>query len=362
MSRYGPQVLPIAGPTLADALVQGVGAFMSQRDRMRKQSREDSAEVRAGNADARAEALLGIQQSQEGRAVEADQYDRTYVRPIEQAKRATDAYDRGVDIQTDDQMIAGNIAVDGTSRYSVNPDRTATGDAKAARDAQAERDRQNRIANALIQKDKIESNERIAGVKARTAVTVQGMKGTVAERVAKVRAAGGGRATNEALKQAQDEAAVSASMLARAQKAFEESGNDPALMPQLQEAQERAEFDEGVYDVLLRDAAPAVVLPDRRQPAPAPSPFIQGITPGVSGMPQGMPRAAAPAPAAFPQGVKGPVTPAAPAPAAVPVGPTQTRLSREQIDAMRSNALKAGRDPVGVENRYRQLLKANGYR
>lgn len=348
MSRYGPQVLPIAGPTLADALVQGVGSYMTQRDRMRREGFQDSAEVRATNADARAESLLGMQQAEEGRNVETYTYDRTTTRPLRQAQAAVNAYDDGVVRNPDGAMPAGNMAVDGAPQYSVDPTQTRSAQAVRAQAAQAQIAADNRTANALLMGQKFQNNLDVVDRKGGYAMRTKAMGVNALKEVARLRASAGGGIGAEALKQSEDKAGRSAMAYSRAMRDFEESGSDEKLRPALNAARATSEFDEQVYDLLLRERAP-IALPTRGGPAPAPAPaggLERAMTPGMASMPGND----------MPQGVRGGAIPATPPP------PPTTRKTREEIVRQRGAALRAGRDSTAVEARYKESLSANGYR
>lgn len=149
MSRYSPQVLPQRGITLSEVAMAGVEAFRSQRDRGRKQEFEDKAEERAAgrftldqNQDQRAERGDARDQTRLGIQQEEANYNRTTVRPIEQAGRVVNFMNAG-------GMAPGTVAggVEVAPGLRIDPDNIAGArqrrldTAKAAFDEQERKDR-----------------------------------------------------------------------------------------------------------------------------------------------------------------------------------------------------------------------------
>ena len=170
MSRYSPSVLPIPRTTLAEALADGVGAFMAMRTQRRREGFEDAQEGRAQAADTRANAFLGIQQGDAAIRQERAGWERED-RPLRQAVDLAGAYNVGVErTRPEDGMPDvpyDGIAVPGTN-YFLRPDATARG--------QAERTRE---VNATLARERM-----AAGLESWL------LRGQTAENVARIRAAG----------------------------------------------------------------------------------------------------------------------------------------------------------------------------
>lgn len=155
MSRFSPTVLPTAGPTIADYLLQGVGAYRAEKDRRRGMRREDEADARVAAEEQRRAQQFKTAQEQ------AD-YARSQ-RPNQETLQALQFADMGAVAPTD---AAANVALPvdtglGTmliaprnpNDYSRLPngmvlDRTQTPSARAAREADQNREFQRGLVEA----------------------------------------------------------------------------------------------------------------------------------------------------------------------------------------------------------------------
>jgi hypothetical protein len=189
MSRYGPGVLPVPRTTLAEALAGGVDAFMAMRTQRRREGFENAQETRAQAGNARADAMVGIQQGdarirQQRAGWEAED------RPLQQAVSLAGAYNVGVErTRPEDGMPDvpyDGIAVPGTN-YFLRPDATARGQAE-----------QQRTQNAQLTRERIAAGLESWLLRGNTARDVARIRGMATVQAAGVRGATAGASNRDA--------------------------------------------------------------------------------------------------------------------------------------------------------------------
>lgn len=320
MSRYGPGVLPVARTTLADALADGVGAFMAMRTQRRREGMEDAQETRARNADSRADAFLGIQQGDARIRQQRAGWDAED-RPLQQAVTLAGAYNAGVErTRPEDGMPDvpyDGIAVPGTN-YFIRPDQTARGQADRVR-----------TQNAQLVRDRLAAGLESWLIRGRTAEQVARIRGGATVQAAGVRAAGAGTRTTDANLRAM-------------------TANDRALLQAIDNDIENVQ-----EELLLDDQNEEA----RAQLAALTASRAQILSNFEAGQQQlaasvGAPRVSRAVPGA----------PSAP-PAAPRVDGNDPRIRQRnaevrELNAMRSRALAAGEDAAAVERDYQARLRA----
>lgn len=353
MSRYRPQVAPIAGATLGDALMDGVNGFMQERERRRRmmfqdraESRAGNADLRAGNVDTRAQAELQMRQEDQGMQRDAFAFDKS-LRPATYSKAFAGAMDAGVRLPTDPTPRPANaVPVPGQSDYDVDPSRTPG--------ARTER---YRAGLQDLAKDRIGLQR--AAIASREKISNDNIKGR--RDVAGVRASGAA-AQNGPLGQAVRLLTDAQRRVAALTRLQAEGYDDPDTADALKTALGEVDYYSQQEQVLMRDAArrSGTELPDR---SAAPKPGAQFFGQPFNGfgggnnapMPSyGAPPAQAVAPTPTPS-----VAPQRPAQGAPPPPPMMTK---DQIDAEAADALRQGVDSGLVARRRADLYQKNGVR
>jgi hypothetical protein len=351
MSRYSPQVLPVAGAGFADALLQGVNSYMQTRQMRRREKLEDSAESRAMNVDRRADEQLVINQNQDTRA--AGRYGvEMNEAPVRQGMLESSARDMGVVYRGSGREVPADAEnIRGVPDYYLDSEATKAAQAMARADALAT------IAGERVnvQREAVEARERMNSETVRGRVAAQRIRSTS-------RPGGAGGVNSAPLREAGAQLRKAMTDRAAIQRALNDNPGDPDLLQRLDATDADVRFFEGQQQTLLRSAAP-VPLPERAAPAPAgPQMFTQPFSSMFDGRPNLPQRGDAPAPQAVtprpaqqqPRAQQ--ALPARPAGSATPNRPT-----REQINQQAAQYLNMGVDPAVVEQKKRDLLRSNGY-
>ena len=366
MSRYSPNVLPIAGATFADSLLQGVNAYMDTRAKKRREKFEDSAETRAGNVDSRAQAQLVINQDENTRA--AGRYGAERAEdPLRMGMLESDARRRGVLYRNSGQPLPPDaVNIRGVPDYAISDSATEDERRRAAAAGLAN-------IRATVDREGMRSRENIARINA-------GSRETVARTPRPGAGGGAGGRSDPTLTTTAAQARRARTTVEQLRKLISDTGGDQDSYDALREAEEELDFYDSQYQSVLQSRQPVPTRTPKPQGGPslfaqpfssmfggtAPAPMAPGgavappVMPQMPARPAAAPRVPAATQGAGPASLSPRQSPGAAPAAGTP--PPAGRKTRAQIEGERKMYMGMGLDPSVVEAKYREQLAANGYR